>query len=152
MLPCNGMQSGALKDWGYLGCFEGAALITRPSRRRHPSLKMGSFFFCFCFFSFQGCDFATCAVRSTLHLFFVCFCFCTVMADSWVGLFSLQQETPSCGITFTCAPLFCGLKLWQNFCFYGTDCDASRADMLMSDIWKDQVYISSGRAQEVIVI
>ena len=36
------------------------------------------------------------------------------------SLFSLEKETPSRGSTFTCAPLFSGLKLWQNF--YRVDC------------------------------
>ena len=42
---------------------------------------------------FYRCDFATCAVRFLLRHFVVVVVvvvFCTVMADSWAGLFSLE--------------------------------------------------------------
>ena len=77
-------------------------VITQPSRRRQP--RNADFFF-----------------RYTIYFTSLFFLGAEGDGDGGqLGWFVFIR--PSREITFTCPPLFCGLKLWYNLCFYTADC------------------------------
>ena len=89
-------------------------IITRAVRRR--ALKWVRLCCCCCCCRRFGVELSH--LRSTVLITSL---FCTrKMADACLVCL-YKQETSSRGITFTCVPFFCELKLWWNVCFYRVD-------------------------------